>query len=333
MKTVKWGAAALAVIVITALTPFTSIAQGKYHYACATEYAYIYRGRSERTEKIAVVPEGGVCRVLADGDGFSYVFSGGFTGYIDSGVLDSSQETLEGITSQDGVAADTDVNIYAAADKESEVIAQRKEGATEYLSMEGSAVDGWIKIEVVIDANSIVREGWVLEEEVTPARVVSDAEPYILPEDEGFFISSSDSAFIEDARILRENAKRLAEAAKPKQNTGQKKGHNGSAKPGVLNPHVGTVIGPTGNKETYYNLEMKGVVAIMRSKGFSEEEYPYWVREDGAKMLGDYIMCAADLNLRPRGSLVESSLGTCIVADTGDFIYSNPTQIDIAVLW
>ncbi len=100
----------------------------------------------------------------------------------------------------------------------------------------------------------------------------------------------------------------------------------------VLNAYVGTVIGPSG-KETYYNLPMGGVISIMRNAGFSEEEYPYWERDDGCKMLGDYIMVAADLNLRPRGSLVDCSLGKAIVCDTGEFIYSNPEQLDIAVTW
>ena len=97
----------------------------------------------------------------------------------------------------------------------------------------------------------------------------------------------------------------------------------------VLTPWAGTVEGPSG-KETYYNLDMSGVVDIMRSMG---NEDPYWVREDGCKMLGDYIMCAANLDVHPRGSLVESSLGTCIVCDTGGFAYYNPTQLDIAVPW
>ena len=48
---------------------------------------------------------------------------------------------------------------------------------------------------------------------------------------------------------------------------------------------------------------------------------------------GDYVMVAADLSIRPRGSVVESSLGTALVCDTGDFIYQNPTQLDIAVDW
>ena len=97
----------------------------------------------------------------------------------------------------------------------------------------------------------------------------------------------------------------------------------------VLTPSAGVVYGPSG-KETYYNLNMSGVVDIMRSMGNNDE---YWVREDGVKMLGDYVMCAANLSVHPRGSLVESSLGTCIVCDTGGFAASNPNQLDIAVTW
>lgn len=101
-------------------------------------------------------------------------------------------------------------------------------------------------------------------------------------------------------------------------------------------PHLTSVLGvfdgPSG-KETYYNLDMSGVVSIMRSNGYSEEEYPYWVREDGVKMFGDYVMCAAELNSRPRGTILETSLGTAIVCDTGEFVYNNPSQIDICVTW
>lgn len=100
----------------------------------------------------------------------------------------------------------------------------------------------------------------------------------------------------------------------------------------VLSPQAGVVQGPSG-KETYYNLDMSGVVSIMRQIGYDEANYPYWVRNDGCKMLGDYIMVAADLNLRPRGSVIECSLGTALVCDTGGFAASNPYQLDIAVTW
>jgi len=96
-----------------------------------------------------------------------------------------------------------------------------------------------------------------------------------------------------------------------------------------LTPSKGVHYGVSG-KETYYNLDMSGVVSIMRSMGNND---PYWVREDGVKMLGGYVMVAADFNIRPRGSLIETSLGTGIVCDTGGFAASNPTQLDIATTW
>ena len=65
----------------------------------------------------------------------------------------------------------------------------------------------------------------------------------------------------------------------------------------------------------------------MRNMGNSD---PYWVRDDGVKMLGDYVMVAADLQEHPRGSIVESSLGTSIVVDTGCL---EKDQLDIAVDW
>lgn len=100
----------------------------------------------------------------------------------------------------------------------------------------------------------------------------------------------------------------------------------------VLTKSKGVVVGPSG-KETYYNLNMSGVVRIMRNLGYTEAEYPYWVREDGVKMLGNYVMVAANFNIRPRGTIVPSSLGDAIVCDTGGFAHNNPTQLDIAVSW
>lgn len=97
----------------------------------------------------------------------------------------------------------------------------------------------------------------------------------------------------------------------------------------VLTPSAGVVQGPSG-RETYYNLDMSGVVSVMRGMGNND---PYWVREDGAKMLGDYVMVAAHLGLRPRGSLVPTSMGMGIVCDTGGFAAANPTQLDIATAW
>lgn len=97
----------------------------------------------------------------------------------------------------------------------------------------------------------------------------------------------------------------------------------------VLSAASGVNYGPSG-KETYYNLDMSGVVSIMRGMGNTGE---YWVRADGCKMLGDYIMVAANLSVHPRGSLVPTSLGTGIVCDTGGFAAGNANQLDIATIW
>lgn len=109
-----------------------------------------------------------------------------------------------------------------------------------------------------------------------------------------------------------------------------------------LNRRIGTIIGPSG-KETYYNLNMRGIVNSIHRKGWVWQDIAaehkqnvagdYYIREDGVKMLGNYIMVAANLSVHPRGSLVETSLGTGVVVDTGEFAKHNVHQIDIAVNW
>ena len=100
----------------------------------------------------------------------------------------------------------------------------------------------------------------------------------------------------------------------------------------VLTKELGGVMGPSG-RETYYNLPMQGCINKMRSLGYSEEEYPYWIRDDGAKMLGRYVMIAANWKIRPLGTILETSLGWSIVVDTGDFVTEYPYGVDIAVDW
>lgn len=99
---------------------------------------------------------------------------------------------------------------------------------------------------------------------------------------------------------------------------------------------LSTVIGRNhfnGHDETFYNLDMSLVVKYMRNAGFSEDEYPYWVREDGCKMLGDYIIIASNLERYPKGTLRETSLGMGIVCDTGTFANTKPEDVDIATTW
>lgn len=96
-----------------------------------------------------------------------------------------------------------------------------------------------------------------------------------------------------------------------------------------LNKVNGRVYGPSGH-ETYYNLNMSGCVKRMKNLGY---DFEYWVRDDGVKMFGDYIMVAADFETRPLGTILETTLGTAIVVDTGEFVAEYPDGIDIAVTW
>lgn len=86
-----------------------------------------------------------------------------------------------------------------------------------------------------------------------------------------------------------------------------------------------------GHRETYYNLPMNNVIRRMRDFGYSLKDY--WIREDGAKMLGDYIMVAANFNKYPRGTKVLTSLGEGIVVDTGGFAQVYPNGFDLATNW
>lgn len=100
---------------------------------------------------------------------------------------------------------------------------------------------------------------------------------------------------------------------------------------GVLNSFNGVNYGPSG-KETYYNLDMSGIISIMTQYGYTWDDYA--VREDGVKTLGGRVMVAADLSQYPRGSFVETSLGEGIVCDTGGFVYNGSgVALDIATDW
>lgn len=94
----------------------------------------------------------------------------------------------------------------------------------------------------------------------------------------------------------------------------------------VLNAYDG-INYYNGILETYYNMDMSGVVDWMHTLGFDGD---YWVRSDGVKMLGNYVMVAADYDWMPKGSIVETSLGTGIVCDTG---LGGWYWVDIAVEW
>ena len=96
-----------------------------------------------------------------------------------------------------------------------------------------------------------------------------------------------------------------------------------------LNSVNGRIEGPSGT-ETFYNLDMSNCIENIRALGYKGD---VWVRDDGCKMFGKYIMVAANLKIRPYGTIVQTSLGEGIVVDTGEFALTNPYQLDLAVTW
>lgn len=96
---------------------------------------------------------------------------------------------------------------------------------------------------------------------------------------------------------------------------------------GKLTASGGVFYGPSG-KETWYNLPMGGVIEVMRGLGYDTGHYPNWMREDGCKMFGPYVMVAADTNALPKGTVLETSLGAGMVVD-----HCPSGNIDIAVAW
>lgn len=65
---------------------------------------------------------------------------------------------------------------------------------------------------------------------------------------------------------------------------------SGLTRSGGVNYHNGV-------KETYYNMNMSGVIANAKRMGISGD---YWVRGDGVKMYGDYVIVASQ---QPKGAM------------------------------
>ena len=85
-----------------------------------------------------------------------------------------------------------------------------------------------------------------------------------------------------------------------------------------------------GHQETYYNLNMTKVCERAAANGIIGE---YRETEDGLKLYGDLIICAADFKTHPYGTIVTTSRGLGIVLDTGDFAKAEPETIDLATTW
>lgn len=170
-----------------------------------------------------------------------------------------------------------------------------------------------------IDSALITRDYAVIEELIAEDERRSRTEAESKAEQEAQIAEKTEESRFEWATALADSRKaKLADQTR-----------NPNWGGAVLSRSKGSVYGPSG-KETYYNLNMSGCISNMNRRGYYGE---VWVRNDGCKMFGDYIMCAANLGNHPYGSLVECSLGTCIVVDTGGFAAGNPDQLDIAVTW
>ena len=82
-----------------------------------------------------------------------------------------------------------------------------------------------------------------------------------------------------------------------------------------------------GHLEKYYDLPMQRVVKRAQDMGIPCE---YWVREDGVKMFGPWVICAAHPS-KIRYSRIDTSLGEGIILDT--HTVDDKELIDIATNW
>lgn len=96
----------------------------------------------------------------------------------------------------------------------------------------------------------------------------------------------------------------------------------------VLTARMGTITFQD-HKETWYNLQMNKVVE-RTDKAFGMTGL-YWVRDDGCKMYGPWVIVAADWTIHPQYSLIETSRGTGIVLDT--HTAEDRSIVDLAVTW
>lgn len=81
------------------------------------------------------------------------------------------------------------------------------------------------------------------------------------------------------------------------------------------------------HRETYYDLPMNIVIGTCGDNN-------YTIRSDGAKIDKDgYVLVAANYNIYPRCSVVETSMGPGKVYDTGGFALRYPHGFDLATDW
>ena len=154
--------------------------------------------------------------------------------------------------------------------------------------------------------------------------IIEDAEPTIAEDENETF--AQEEPVIDDAPVVEESVpvayeQPTATYAQTYSTPTQNYNYNTNYSNGVLTPSggVNTFNGAT---ETYYNLDMSGVIANAQNMGIQGD---YWVRDDGVKMYGDYVIVASQ---HDKGTIIDTSLGTGIVLD-----YCPAGTVDIATAW
>lgn len=147
-----------------------------------------------------------------------------------------------------------------------------------------------------------------------------DSFKYIseLEEASGQFAAMRDEALAAKERQLERQRQQRA-AQQQQQQVTQQQSYSGSSSRLTRSSGVNHY---NGNKETYYNLDMSGVISNAQTMGIQGN---YWIRDDGVKMYGDYVIVAAQMD---KGTIISTSLGTGIVLD-----YCPAGTIDIATSW
>ncbi len=109
----------------------------------------------------------------------------------------------------------------------------------------------------------------------------------------------------------------------------------------VLNKSNGRIQGPSGvetfyDDKKYYPEPDPFLVSRLKKGGYIAQTDQAWIRSDGVRMIGNYVMVAADFyytKIRPLGTIYETSLGLGIVCDIGGFVKKDPTATDIYTTW
>lgn len=96
----------------------------------------------------------------------------------------------------------------------------------------------------------------------------------------------------------------------------------------MLTARAGKINNPeTGFTESWYDLPMSKVVQQAKDAGIPCE---LWIREDGVKMFGPWVICASHPS-KTRFSRIQTSLGEGIILDR--HTCNDPELIDIATDW